>query len=301
MGDEEVDEAVTEPLMAELSAFFRSQIHILKESNKCSQTNIENCTTSCLKALEQVMLPSFQATWSISLKTLVILLQTVDRHDMAPGIVVSLLELRNKSANDVHSQRAVEAAVGSLVEGVGIEDFWEWVEWTDTESRKGKVSGSPAGIDLSLSWLLPVLKTASGAALGKRPHLEFFQKKVLGLARACAATVTKASDKHVLDKWVIGLWSLFPCFCLHPMDLEETFPNLIPTLVKAMEDKRYPQLLVSCLSRVRFNSLNRVNKHKFNSFSPTRPLNLAGDCLPRIGYSVCQSKGKASYERGNRH
>ena len=244
MGEEEVDEAVTEPLMADLSALFRSQIHRLQDSN-CSQADLDTCITGCLKALEKVTLPAFQATWSVSLKTLVILLQKFDTHKMAPSIVTALLELRNSSEGDLPSQRAVEAAIGSLIEGIGIEQFWETVDWTDKDSRKGTVSGSAVGINMRLSWLLPVCKTASAAALGRRPHLAFFQKKVLGLARACASSVTKASDKIILDKWVIGLWNLFPCFCQHPMDLEETFPNLIPTLVKAMEDKRYPQLLVS--------------------------------------------------------
>ena len=86
------------------------------------------------------MLPSFQSTWSVSLKTLVILLQLVGNHEMLPEIVGALLKLRNESTDDVNAQRAVDAAIGSLIEGVGIETFWSWVDWTAQESRKGKSS-----------------------------------------------------------------------------------------------------------------------------------------------------------------
>lgn len=244
MGEEEVDESVTEPLMADLSALFRSQFQNLKDS-KCSRDSLERCVANCLKSLEQVMMPAFQACWSVSLRSLVILLQEVDGHEMASDIVARLLKLRNEANGNGHSQRAVEAAIASLVEGMGVEEVWKLVDWTGTQRRRGQVSGSAVGVDLSLSWLLPVMKTASGSALGKRPQLNFFQKNVLGLARTCAMTVTKVSDRNLLDKWVVGIWNLFPCFCQHPVDLEEGFPNLIPTLVKAMEDKRYPQLLVS--------------------------------------------------------
>jgi hypothetical protein len=43
---------------------------------------------------------------------------------------------------------------------------------------------------------------------------------------------------------VIDLWGLFPSFCLQPLDIEVTFPALAQTFVKAMGDKRYPELLV---------------------------------------------------------
>lgn len=100
------------------------------------------------------------------------------------------------------------------------------------------------GINMANSWLLPVMKTAAGAALGRRPHLAFFQSNILDLARRCATNVAGASDKASYDSWVVGLWSLFPCFCQNPVDIASRLDKLTPTLVKAMEDKRYPQILV---------------------------------------------------------
>jgi len=42
----------------------------------------------------------------------------------------------------------------------------------------------------------------------------------------------------------MDMWSLFPVFCTGPpMDLVSTFPKLAQILVKAMSDKRYPQIV----------------------------------------------------------
>ena len=94
----------------------------------------------------------------------------------------------------------------------------------------------------------------------KRPDVPFYQpqeasaiqERVLDVARRCATTVGGASSKSSYDEWVIGLWGLFPCFCQHPEDLQQHLEKLIPTLIKAMEDARYPQLLVraTCLRLV---------------------------------------------------
>jgi len=77
------------------------------------------------------------------------------------------------------------------------------------------------------------------AASTTPPHLEFFQTTILGLARQCDAQQTNYGKARVLD-----LWSLLSCFCVQaPPDFEEVFPNLAQTLVKAMGDGRYPQLV----------------------------------------------------------
>lgn len=98
-----------------------------------------------------------------------------------------------------------------------------------------------------MRWLLPVVKISAMAALGKRPHLMFFKASVLDLARRCATKVGGSSSKLSFDDWVLGLWGLFPCFCQNPSDARDSLEALVPTLVKAMEDSRYPQLLVSSL------------------------------------------------------
>lgn len=78
-----------------------------------------------------------------------------------------------------------------------------------------------------------------------RPPLGFFQRSILDLARQCdafGANNPKAASFHRAR--VVDFWSLFPCFCKHPTDLEATFPTLSQTLIRAMGDARYPELVV---------------------------------------------------------
>lgn len=263
-GEEEADQQVTETILTEFSALLRSHFSRLINA---PGLDMQECTTKSLEATERVFLPIFQPTWSVSLQSFAIMMQYIEKHQSVPEYVRKLLELRTESEGDVGAQRAVEGAVGSLVQGMGIETFWNWVDWTGNAKSKG--------IDVSLSWLLPVLKTSAGAALEKRPHLEFFQKRVLDVARRCATKLGGASDK-----WVLNLWGLFPCFCQHPIDLQVHLEKLIPTLVKAMEDARYPQLLgiicsglaVLCESakdRISMDegTLSDVNQHEADALS----------------------------------
>jgi NUC173 domain len=111
-------------------------------------------------------------------------------------------------------------------------------------SRLSPTNGSE-GINQSLSWLVPVIKTAANVASEKRPRLEFFRAEVLELARRCATVGANAASRSAYDTWVVSFWSLFPCFCHHPLDLEENLARLVPTLVKAIEDSRYHLLVVS--------------------------------------------------------
>jgi len=104
-------------------------------------------------------------------------------------------------------------------------------------------------IDTDRTWLLPLMRMASMAVQPHRPSLDFFQKKILDLARQCDAFgALHAATASFHRARVIDLWSLFPCFCRHPTDLEATFPALSQTLVRAMGDARYPELVVSKIS-----------------------------------------------------
>jgi hypothetical protein len=122
--------------------------------------------------------------------------------------------------------------------------------------------------------MLQVMKTAAMTAAvstteSKRPRLAFFQQSVLSLARQWDGLSVNHPEKAAFHKGrVMDLWNLFPCFCLHPGDLETAFPVLSPILIRAMSDKRYhPHLVVSCdiakkatqnTLRPRSNSLNDV-------------------------------------------
>jgi len=137
---EEIDLDMVEPLLTELVALFRCSVPRLLLL--CPPSDGNTCTRNTMKALEQVLLPSFQATWSVSLKALVIFLQLVDENEV-PNVVEKLLKLHSKSGSDATAQRSVEAAVGSLIEAVGVEIFWNWVNWTSLDEGKDKCGKYP--------------------------------------------------------------------------------------------------------------------------------------------------------------
>jgi hypothetical protein len=103
------------------------------------------------------------------------------------------------------------------------------------------------GISIERAWLLLTMKSASLAAQPQQPSLFFFQAEVLGLARTCdklAATIFVERNFH--HTRVVELWGLFPAFCKRPSDLSSALPALTTTLARALEDSRYPQLVVCC-------------------------------------------------------
>lgn len=85
--------------------------------------------------------------------------------------------------------------------------------------------------------------------------LSFFQQTVLPLARFYDSQATNGTTNSL--QTVIALWGLFPSFCRRPTDLESVFPGLASLLVRAMNDERYPELVVSEKVLVRAGSVTR--------------------------------------------
>ena len=160
-------------------------------------------------------------------------------------IVAGLVNLRNDSTNN-ESKQAVESALNVIIQGVGLEIFMGIVDLSGIDSNE---RGQRCVISKERVWVLSILsKALSNQASPYRPRLAFFQTYILGLARKCdaasAANGVTAAQSSISKSHVIELWSLFPSFCVDPIDIEEIFPSLAQTLVKAMSDSRYPQLLV---------------------------------------------------------
>lgn len=90
------------------------------------------------------------------------------------------------------------------------------------------------------------MKNAAMAAQASPPRLAFFQSDVLGLARICDkfAATGPLANRNFYHSRVVDLWSLFPCFCKSPVDIGAAMPSLTTTLGRALDDKRYPELLV---------------------------------------------------------
>ena len=108
------------------------------------------------------------------------------------------------------------------------------------------------GILFDQPWILAVMKGASLMVQPTSPKLGFFQTNVLGLARQYdqmahqnnKEIALSTSNKKTARKIVIDLWNLFSCFCLSPCDIELVLPSLSVTLCKALQDTKYPELVV---------------------------------------------------------
>jgi ribosomal RNA-processing protein 12 len=149
--------------------------------------------------------------------------------------------------DDKNSKQVIEDSVGIVVKGVGAEIFMGLVNLSEGSNDANIIHGA---VSNDLAWILNVIKSSISADSNPyRPRLAFFQSHVLGLARKCDAASSSdnltAVEASIQRTRVIDLWSLFPSFCAHPLDVETTFPALAQTLVRAMSDKRYPELLVS--------------------------------------------------------
>jgi hypothetical protein len=236
------DTSVAQTLMVELTQLFRTKLPVLLNGR---QPGLDKCMKDLLRCMESVMEDSYRPTWSISLKCQSVLVQQLHtKVEEVQLTVESLVDLRNEVTPGSLSQHAVEDAMSTLIQGVGIEECWKWIRWQSSESASK--NSKKEGIGAERAWILPTMKVAATAAQPTQPRLAFFQSEVLRLARDCdtlAATGNK--DRNFHHTRVTELWSLFPCFCNSPSDVDAVMPSLITTIGRALEDKRYPQLVVS--------------------------------------------------------
>jgi hypothetical protein len=94
------------------------------------------------------------------------------------------------------------------------------------------------------------MKLSGPVVASQEVNLEFFQNEVLPLARRFDALSVKGTQgAAVYRSQVVKLWDLLPLFCYNPADLNTSLQKLSPILVKAMNDQRYPEFVVSLPSR----------------------------------------------------
>lgn len=238
------DPTVAQTLMVELTQLFRHELSTLVE---CQSSNLATCLKSSLSGLVKVTEPLYRPTWSVSLQALVVLLSQVNGHCDVGSHVKALLTLRNQVPAGSPSQHAVEEAVSSLVQAVGVESCWTWLDFVPQGTGV-----NDKGIALEQTWILPVLKSAMAIAQPQAPRLAFFQQQVLVLARVCdKLATTSKSEKNFHQARVVDLWSLLSSFCVRPSDLATTLPALTATFARAIEDKRYPQLVTIICSALK--------------------------------------------------
>jgi hypothetical protein len=121
-----------------------------------------------------------------------------------------------------------------------------------------------SGLSNQLAWVFKVMKVAASISGSFQIHISFFQENVLPLTRHYDALSVRHPTKAASYKsQVLDLWALFPIFCRHPVDLVSSFPKLVPVLVRAMNDERYPQLLVSQIIQISAMAKTQRSAHRY--------------------------------------
>lgn len=222
-----------ESLMIELTQLFRERIPALLSAG---HSDLPLCLESSLRALEPLLQTHYQPIWSVALKCLVAFVNEVSSKEMSAGLLEGLIRLRIQSSEKSTLTNVVDDAVLLLFQKYGTESYWSWIKWT-TDGAKG--------IHVERAWLISIVKSAAGFSHMRRPNLAFFQNHVLVLARECDKLAT-TNQKHCnfYHNQVSELWSLFPVLCKTSNDIAASLDAIVSTLCAALEDNRYPQLLV---------------------------------------------------------
>lgn len=237
--DPDADGGESTVMVSELSQIVRTHLGPIKTADP---SLFESCSRDCLHILQTVLTtPGYQHTWSGSLLALAILLQQMEPADQdVKSCVQSLVEARCMINNykSKNLEGAVNVAIRALVQGIGIQYFWELADLTKFCTGQANQA--------QLHWLLDTMKASGTLDNEGRLQLSFFQEKVLHLARHFDVLAVNSPEKAPMLKGrVVDLWGLFPSFCRYPNDIAESFPKLAPLLMRAMNDDRYPQLVVS--------------------------------------------------------
>lgn len=166
--DEAPSVDVAQTLMVELTRTFRISLTPLVELQP-QPAQVSQCLDTSLQGMEQVLHHSFRPTWSVTLQALSFLLHLMQDSDKVPAVVEAMIQLHSLVAStDASAREAVESAVSSLIQGVGIEKFWSWVSWKDPVSeaptkvkkRSKKVEGGE--FSFSFVGMLALFSSAHG-------------------------------------------------------------------------------------------------------------------------------------------
>jgi ribosomal RNA-processing protein 12 len=297
--DSSVDEAV-QSICAELGRLIRSQQMQLLIGNEAADE--EDCIETCIASMQKVLHFRFRTNW-FGLMPCLASLATALVQGMIPSsganeVVMSKMMTRVKplvcglvqlhvDVDDKASKQVIENAVGGVVEGIGIEFFLEIVDLGVSTKGSNTV---PGAVSNERAWILDVIKSSLPRGSSPyRPRLAFFQSHVLELARKCdaasAADNITALEASIQKSRVVDLWSLFPSFCVNTSDIELTFPSLAQTLVRAMSDKRYPQLMsILCtgLTKLAIDVKSRMDNPSDNNDQIDSDARILSECSIKI-------------------
>lgn len=218
------------------------------------QTERKQCALACNESIKKILHHRFRPYWDVVLPSYSLFITELgggtNVRDIVKPLLRALVESHN-NVNDETSTKAIENIVGTIIQGLGVETFWNYVP-LDEQAKKDKGNKevlSNSCIGQQRSWLIPLLLSHSKAASSTiRPRLGFFQTTILGLARKCDGLTgnsnLSALELSVAKTQCVEMWSLLAGFCdNHPTDIVECFPRLAQIFNKAILDKRYPQLI----------------------------------------------------------
>ena len=165
-----------------------------------------------------------------------LILQVEPRVEIVKLTVKAMISRRDTAGALSASAAALEDAIYRIIHGLGIEQFWQLIDFPRLCIEKKYTN---------CSWLLKLMKRA-GPPMGEGcTSLLFFQCEILPLSLELEAAATEKTDINEQRQNLVELWSLLPCFCARPNDITVALPKISPILVRVMQDKRHPQLLVS--------------------------------------------------------
>mmetsp|Transcript_2966 Transcript_2966/g.3344 ORF Transcript_2966/g.3344 Transcript_2966/m.3344 type:complete len:1294 (+) Transcript_2966:140-4021(+) len=233
--EDDLDNGIAKTLFLEVSQLFRVQMQLMLRGNPKLH---KICSQNCLSVLKSVIKSPFNKMHTPVLECLALLLQQMELEDEVVLCIQSLIKIRCDDTTEQDLQRQIESAFISLIQGIGVEQFWKIIDFP----KLCKTSSNSA--PNQYSWLIDVMKVSGLVVTDNQLHLSFFQDEALPLAREFDALSVKSSTGTAICRsQVINMWNLFPVFCRRPVDLDVALPKLAPILIKALNDQRYPEFV----------------------------------------------------------
>lgn len=164
----------------------------------------------------------YQDSWSAALTVVAAKFEVLG--SKYPAVCIESLKsvVALRTSPDFSLESETDRAVGAAVTYLGPESVMQVIG----------LSVTPEGI--KCAWILPVLRRHILSA-----NLSFFAKFFIPLAQQAKMMSEKKATDEISAKHLEiihnQIWSLLPCFCLHPNDIE-SFSSLAPTLGRMLRD-----------------------------------------------------------------
>jgi NUC173 domain len=241
-GKSESETQLTQSWFLELTQILRVHLHALRARDSTSHAK---CCLACLHVSKQVC--SSTEHW-VNQGALVCLAEVIIQVEPQAGpveeAIKDLISRRCKVVGASPSALALEDAVHRVVQGLGIDKFWRLIDFP-------RLCFAMRTQTQNCSWLLKVMRLGGPPTGVGCASLAFFQNDIVPVIHDFD-TAECNGDFNTRRQIVVELWSLLPCFCVRPNDIAASLPKLAPFLVRAMKEKKYPQLLVSHICQAEY-------------------------------------------------